>query len=160
MTVPSSITGRKLILLRAVEAVDLVDEQQRPLPGLAPRARRLEDLLQVGDAGEDRRDLLEMQLGRLRQQPRHGGLAGAGRPPEDQRAERARLQHARQRAVRTEQMILPDHLGELRRAQPVGERTRRILIEPRGFEQAGAAFRAACSSAELDRNRLPAAHDA
>ena len=81
-----------------------------------------------------------MQLGRVRQQPRHRGLAGAGRPPEDQRAERARLQHAGERAIRAEQMILADHFGEFCRTQPVGERTRRILIEPGGFEQAWAVF--------------------
>ena len=133
--VPSSITGRKLILLRAVEAMDLVDEQQRALPALAPRARRLEHFLEIGDAGEDRRDLLEMQIGFLRQQPRHRGLAGAGRAPEHQRAERARRQHARERAVGAEQMILPHHLVELLRPQLVGERTRRILVEARGREQ-------------------------
>ena len=76
------------ILLRAVEAVNLVDEQQRPLPGLRGAPRRLEDFLQIGDAGEDRRDLLEMQIGLVGQQPRDRGLAGAGRAPEDQRAER------------------------------------------------------------------------
>ena len=123
--VPSSITGRKRILLRAVEAVDLVDEQQRALAGLAARAGRVEHLLQVGDAGEDRRDLLEFELGLVGEQARHRGLAGAGRPPEDQRAERARLQHAGQRAVGAEQMILADDLRELGRPQLVGQRPRR-----------------------------------
>ena len=127
---------QKRILLRAVEAVNLVDEKERPLPGFAPRARGIEDLLQVGDAGKDRRDLLEMQIGRLRQQPRHRGLAGAGRTPEDERAERARLQHAGESAVRTEQMILPDHIGELVGTKLVGERPRRAAVEPGGGEQA------------------------
>jgi len=72
--------------------MDLVDEEQRPLPGLASRARRVEYLLEVGDAGENRRDLLEVQVGGLRQKPRHGGLAGAGRSPEHQRAERAGIE--------------------------------------------------------------------
>src|SRR6185436_8559517 len=44
------------------------------------------------------------------------------------------------RTVRTEQVILPDDLGEFPGAQPVGQRTRRVLIEPRGFKQAWAAF--------------------
>ena len=124
------------VLLRAVEAMDLVDEEQRPLPGLAPRAGRVEHLLEVGDAGEDRRNLLEVQVGRLRQEPRHRGLAGAGRPPEHQRAERAGLEHARERAVGTEQMILADDLAERRRPQLVGERARRVALEARRREQA------------------------
>jgi hypothetical protein len=146
------------VLLRTVEAVHLVDEQQRPLPGLAPRARRFECFLQVGDAGEHRGKLLEMQRGRIREQPRDRRLAGAGRSPENQRAERARLQHAGERAVAPEQMILPDHFGEPGRTQLVGERTRRIVFEARGFEQAGTAFSPGCSSTELDGDRLPAAH--
>ena len=67
------------VLLRPVEAMHLVDEQQRTLAGLAPGARGIEHLFQVGDAGEHRRYLFEMQFGRIRQQPRDGGLAGAGR---------------------------------------------------------------------------------
>ena len=122
---------QKRILLRTVESVDLVDEEQRALPGFAARARLLERLLQVGDAGEDRRNLLEMQIGFLRKKPRHGGLAGAGRSPEHQRAERAGRQHAGQHAVGTEQMVLAYDLGELLRPQLVGKRARRIGIEPR-----------------------------
>ena len=159
MMVPSSITGRKRVLLRAVEAMDLVDEQQRALPQFAAAARLLEHLFEVGDAGEDRGNLLEMQVGRLRQQPRHRGLAGAGRAPEHERAERARRQHARERAVGAEQMVLPDHLVELVRAQPVGERTRRVLVEAGGGEQRRSALWRAGSSVEDRGNLLPAAAD-
>ena len=100
MMVPSSITGRKQSCWARLKRWISSTNSSVPCPVSRRRARRLEHLLQVGDAGEDRRDLLEMQVGRLRQQPRHRGLAGAGRAPEDQRAERARRQHARQRAVR------------------------------------------------------------
>ncbi len=127
---------KKRILLGAVEAMDLVDEQQRPLPDLAPRARGVEHLLEVGDAGKNRRDLLELQFGGVRQEPRDRRLAGAGRPPEDERAERTRLQHAGERAVAPEQVILADDLAELARPQFVGERTRRPAIEPGSREQA------------------------
>ena len=68
--------------------MDLVDEEQRALPRLAQRARLLEHLLQVGDAGEDRGDLHERELGLASQQACHRGLAGTGRTPEDERAER------------------------------------------------------------------------
>ena len=77
-----------------------------------------------------------MQVGRLRQQPRDGGLAGAGRAPEHQRTERARCQHARECAVGPEQMILADNLVELLRPELVCERTRRILVKARGGKQA------------------------
>ena len=51
---------QEAVLLGAVEAMDLVDEQQRlAAVGAAQLARRLEHLLQVGDAGKHRRYLLE-----------------------------------------------------------------------------------------------------
>src|SRR5258707_9315906 len=78
-----------------------------------------------------------MQFGGVRQQPRHRGLAGAGRSPEHQRAQRARLQHAGQRAVRTEDVILTDDIGQRLRAQPVRQRTRRVLLHPRRGEEIG-----------------------
>src|SRR5579859_374392 len=76
-----------------------------------------------------------MQVRRIRQEPRHRGLAGARRPPEDQRAERARLKHPRQRAVRTQDVVLSNDLGQFLRAQPVGQRPRRVLLEASGREQ-------------------------
>ena len=72
------------ILLGAIETMDLVDKEQRALPGLAAQPRGIEHFLQVGDAGEDRRNLLEIKFGRVGQKTRHSGLAGAGRSPEDQ----------------------------------------------------------------------------
>ena len=104
--------GRKLSCWARLKRWISSTNSSVPCPGLASRARASNTFFEVGDAGEDRGNLLEMQVGRLRQQPRHRGLAGAGRAPEDQRAERARLQHARERAVGAEQMVLPDHLGQ------------------------------------------------
>ena len=34
-----------------------------------------------------------------------------------------------------DQVVLPDHLGERRRAQPVGQRARRALLQSGGFEE-------------------------
>src|SRR5262245_27016962 len=118
--------------------MDFVDEEKRPLPDLASRARRVEHLLEVADAGADRRDLLEMEVGRSRQQPRYRGLAGTGRSPKDERAQRSRIEQARERAVGTEQMVLADDFAEPRRPQLVGERPRRVALEPGGREQARA----------------------
>ena len=66
------------VLLGAVEAVDFVDEEERPLAHLAAGARRLEGLLEVGDAGEDGRNLLEMEIGLAR---REGGRRLSCRSP-------------------------------------------------------------------------------
>ncbi len=58
-TVPSSMTGKKAILLGAVEAMDLVDEKQGLATVGAAQLGRLEDFLQIGNAGKHRRYLLE-----------------------------------------------------------------------------------------------------
>ncbi len=52
---------QKAVLLRAVEAMDLIDEQQRALPGVPPPRRVIERALQVGHAREHRRELHEVQ---------------------------------------------------------------------------------------------------
>src|SRR6185437_641376 len=105
--------------------------------GLAAGARGVEYLFEVGDAGKYRRNLLEMQFGRIRQQPRHRGFAGAGRAPEHQRSQRARRQHPGQRAVRSQYVILPHHVGQRARAQSVGKRMRRVALHTCGCEQIG-----------------------
>ena len=83
----------------------------------------------------DRRELLEMQIGDLGEQPRHGGLAGAGRSPEHDRGEPSGLDHAAEDALLAKEMILADHLIERRRPEPIGERPRRRLGEPGSLEQ-------------------------
>ena len=79
---------QEAILLGAVEAVDLVDEQQRALAGGAQALGFLEGGAQVLHAGEDGGELFEFEPGALGQQARDGGLAGSGRPPEDELARR------------------------------------------------------------------------
>ena len=110
------------ILLGAIEAVDLVDEEQRLPAVAASHARRLEHLLQVRDTGKDRRYLLEGEIGLAGQKPRDRSLAGARRSPEDHRAERARPDHARQDAVRAGDVVLADHLRQNAGPKPVGQR--------------------------------------
>ncbi len=107
------------ILLRLVETVDFVDKQKRPLPLPPPHLGRVENLSQFRHARENRADLHEMQIGLIRQKPRDGGLANAGRPPEDQRRQRARGQHHRQRRIGAKHFFLPNHLGQRARPQPI-----------------------------------------
>jgi len=95
---------QEAVLLRLVKAVDLVDEQQCPLPVLSPDFRRIKDLAELRHTAENRADLHEMQVRLICQQSRDRRFANAGRPPENQRPQRPRLQHDRQRRVR------PQHL--------------------------------------------------
>jgi hypothetical protein len=89
--------GQETVLLGAVEAVDLVHEQSvlRPEPGVF--AGLGEDLLQVRDARENRRNRDEAQAHRVGQQPGDRGLAGAGRAPQDDRESRPRRPCGRSR---------------------------------------------------------------
>src|SRR5262245_58844980 len=107
---------QEAVLLRAVETVDLVDEEQRAPALLASLARLVEDLPEIGDPGEDRRDLLEMKPGLAGEQPRNGGLAGARRAPQDDAAEASRREQPRQHAFRAGEVLLADDLAEALRA--------------------------------------------
>jgi hypothetical protein len=111
--------------------VDLVDEQQRALADLAAVLGRLEDLPQVGDARERGRQRLEDQVGRLGEESGDGGLPAAGRSPQDRGDQSLAPDHAPERRVRREQVVLADHLAECARAQPVGQRPGRLLPEQR-----------------------------
>ncbi len=91
--------GQERVLLRLVEAVDLVDEQHRALVALIALLRRLgHRLAQILDARHDRRERDEARVRLGRQQARQRGLAGARRPPQDQRRQRPRLERAPQAA--------------------------------------------------------------
>ena len=70
--VPSSITGRKLSCCARLKRWISSTKSSVPRPVMRRRAGGLEHLLEVGDAGEDRRDLLEVR-GRSRR-------PGAARP--------------------------------------------------------------------------------
>src|SRR4051812_32006006 len=109
--------------------MDLVHEEQGPFAHPPALARGLEHLTQIGDAGENRGERLEGETDLLRQQPRHRGLAAAGRSPEDHRRDLAVLEHAADRRLRPDQMVLADDLIELPRPQPVGQWPWRVLLE-------------------------------
>ena len=117
------------ILLRAVEAMDLVDEKKGALAHLAAFPRRIEHLAQIRHAGKDRRQRLEYQIGALRQKSGDRRLAAARRAPKDHRRQFAVRDHSADRGIGAEQMVLPDDLRQAARAQQVGQRMRRLVLE-------------------------------
>ena len=92
--------------------MDFVDEEKRALPHPAALARGVEGLLEIGDAGENGRELLEMELERRREQPRDGRLARARRAPENDRVRPALRDHAANGSVRSDDVVLTDDLAQ------------------------------------------------
>jgi hypothetical protein len=113
---------QKRILLALVEAVHLVDEDDRRPTRTSRRLRPLDRLTDVLDAAKHRRHGDELGIEGVGHQPRQRRLAGAGRAPEDHRVQSAGLECGAQGLARTEQMALADHLVERLRPQPLGER--------------------------------------
>ena len=119
--------GQEGVLLGSIEPMDLIDEQQRPLPDLAAVGRGGEDLTQVGHPGEGRGDLLEEQARAIGQKTGDRRLAAARRPPQDDGGQATGSHHASQWRVGGEQLVLADYVVECPRAQPVGQRAPRIM---------------------------------
>ena len=106
--------GEKEILLGAVEAVDLVDEEQRRPAPSARRARASSKIFFRSATPEKIAETCtKASCVRLpADEPRDRRLAGAGRTPEDHRAEALPADEPGQRAVRPDQMLLPRDLAE------------------------------------------------
>jgi hypothetical protein len=106
-----------------VEPVDLVDEQQRALPALPSSLRRLEHLPQVRDTGERRRQRFEREVRLLREKPGDGGLAAAGRPPQQP----VRPDHPADRSILGQEVALTDDVGQGAGSQPIRQRPRSVI---------------------------------
>jgi hypothetical protein len=77
-------SGEKRVLLRLVEAVDLVEKEDRPLAAGAHSLGRPSDHRpDVGDRGGDRGELLEGRAGRRGYDARQGRLPASRRAVED-----------------------------------------------------------------------------
>ena len=111
------------VLLGAVEAVDLVDEQDRPPPArpLLPAPPRSSSRRSATPAitAESAISGSPTSLASSRASvvlPQPGGphrISDASRPP---------LQHPRQRRLGPQQLLLADQIGQRARPQPVGQR--------------------------------------
>ena len=112
------------ILLALVEAVDLVDEDDGAalLEPVARQGRALDRVADVLHAAEHGADADELRIEGIGHQPRDGGLAGAGRPPQDAGMRLARLEGDAQRHARPQQVLLADDLAQGLGPQAFGER--------------------------------------
>ena len=137
------------ILLRLVEAVDLVDEQDGAARRHAARGLGLgHHGLDVPDAGEHRAERDEVRARRRGDEPGHRRLAGARRAPQDDRLQRVALDGGAQRLAGRQQLLLAHELVERPRAHPLGQRCRRRTMRlVRRLEQASGLVRHDASSA-------------
>ena len=111
------------ILYWSREAVQLVDEHRGRLAGILAQHRGCGDRLsQVDDAGRYRRQLGEFIPRLGRDQPGDRRLADAGRAPQDERRQPLAAEHAAQRTIGSEEMVLADDLRDGGGAQFLGER--------------------------------------
>ncbi len=115
---------QKPILLCLVEPVDFVNEKQGTAALSAAVLGLFEHFAQFRHAGKNRTDLDEMQIGFVSQQSGNGGLAHAGRAPEDQRREAAGGKHHAERGFGAKHLILSDDISETTRSEPVGQGAR------------------------------------
>ncbi len=114
--------GQEHVLLGLGEAVHLVDEEHGPLALLAQAVlrlgQRLADVLHAGGRGRERGQVLGGGVG---QEPGQGGLAGAGGPPQDRRADPVRLGQAAQRRAGADEVLLAHDLVEGAGAEAGGQ---------------------------------------
>jgi hypothetical protein len=109
--------GQERILLTFVEAMDLVDEENRALAAqLTVLARRIEDLAQAWHTFTNCTERLKAALRALGDQTRQRGFARTRRPPQDHGACTPLFDGAPQRLVGTQEMCLPNVLLQRPRA--------------------------------------------
>ncbi len=117
---------QKGILLRLVEAVNFVDEDDGARAVLPRPLGVGHDLLDLFDPGQHGGKFDELRLGHVRDDLRERGLARARRSPEDDRAGVVAVDLGAQRLAGADQMLLPDVFIERARTHAVGQRTSRI----------------------------------
>jgi hypothetical protein len=115
------------ILLRLIEAMNLVDEHDRPGPILPCPLRVSHDLLDLFDPGEHRREFNKLRLGHIGDDFGERSLARTWRAPEDDGASVIALDRNPQRLPRPDQMFLPYIRVQGARTHAIGERPRSIV---------------------------------
>jgi hypothetical protein len=120
------------VLLRLVEAMHLVDEEDRRLAAARELVLRgLHRFADVLHAAEHRRKRHEVRVEGVRHQARERGLARSGRAPEDHRVRLAGLEGEAQRLARAEEVLLAYDLVDRLRPQTLRKRSRRLDLKER-----------------------------
>ncbi len=125
------------VLLRLVEAVHLVDEDDGRAAGAARGLGALDRLADVLDTGEHGRQHDEIGIHRSGHQPCQRGLAHARRAPQDHRMQVRRFEGHAQRATGAEQVRLAGHFVERARTHAFGQRHAAVLRPRRGARPCG-----------------------
>ena len=110
------------VLLCFVEAVDFIDKQNGallPLPGRLSFLNRLADVFHARKHGGNGQKLCAEAL---RDNPRQRGFANAGAAPKQHGMRNAALHRHTQRFAFSGQMLLPQNIVQVLRAQPFGQR--------------------------------------
>ena len=131
------------VLLRLVEAVNLVDEEQDRLAGATQLVLRVgDDLAQLLHAVQHGRERDVAYAARVGEEPRERGLARSGRAPQDQRLQASAGEQIAQDATRSEEVALADELVHAC-AAACARRAARARASPPRRTRAGTARAAA-----------------
>src|SRR6266536_314912 len=114
------------VLLRLVEAMNLVNKNNGPCAVLARPFSLSHDLLDFFYSREHRAEFDELCASHSRNDLRQRRLAGAGRPPENQRSKVIAFNLRPQRLARSNQVLLSDEFIERARTHAVGQRPRLV----------------------------------
>ena len=136
------------VLLRLVEAVDFVNEQDGGLPlVLQPVGRQGQHAAHVGHVGFHAAQPLELAPGLPGDDLRQGSLARARRAVEDQRLNAIRLDGPAQQLARPEDMRLADKLAQVARSH-----ARRQRLMSKDVFLPRARLGAGCGSGEVENS--------
>ena len=114
---------QKCILLRPIEPVDLVDEEDGPSSGAAFRSGPGDDLPDLLDAGGNGAEGGEAAFRDLCNDAGERGLPGSGRTPEDDGRKVIGLDHPPERGIRSDQVFLSPDLVQRPGAYAVRQRS-------------------------------------
>src|SRR2546423_1081003 len=123
---------KKCILLRFVETMNFVDENDSASAVLAASFGVGHDLFDLFDPGKNSAELNEVRARHLGDYLRQRGLAYARRSPKDERTNVITFDLGAKRFSRCDQVLLPNKFVESARTHAIGERTTTIvwLITP------------------------------
>ena len=156
--------GKERVLLRLVEAMDLVDEEDRSRAvEREARDRLRRDALDVRDPGRHGGEELEVRVDGPRDEAREGRLAAAGRAPEDERGfELPVLEDAPEDLPFADEILLADELVEAPRTHPLRQGRRHIALEEilHGSRVIGGFLEGMLGLEETDRARFAPENDA